>query len=454
MILLMNSSGSYTLENRLRAEAILTELKRRQKGTALPLPTPHSGQVGILSSPARFRVLNCGRQLGKSTAALIALVREAERTKGGVYYWIWPSYPTGHTGCEMLRTACAGIKWTVSEGRRRVQSPHGAAIWIKSADNPDGLRGIGLRGAVLDECREMSGRLWPEIIRPALAAAQGWAMFLSTPRGFDWFHALYQNALDNGAGGEWAAWTHPTADNPAIDCAELASIEATTPSLIWRQEYLADFGAGAELGVFRGVRDCIYIGESDTPLAHKGHRVVMGVDFAQSTDFTALSIMCADCKRQMELDRFNRMEWAIVRARIKAAAERWGVTHIEAESNSIGGPNIEALQADGLPVRGFETTATSKPPIIQSLALAFERREIAILNNAVQLSELESYETKPSKATGRPTYSAPEGMHDDTVIALALAWRATTQGGSLLFDSDRVELAQEMAQEMAVNDYD
>ena len=404
-------------------------LKRAQARRVAPLtlPKPHAGQLDLMHSVARFRVLNCGRRFGKSTAALIALIRAAEQTPG-VYYWVWPSYPTGHTGWEMLRKACAGSQWEVSEGRRRVMSPNGSAIWIKSADNPDGLRGIGLTGAVLDECREMSGRLWPEIIRPALADKRGWAMFLSTPRGFDWFHALYQAAQDNA--GEWAAWTRITADNPAIDRAELEAIEATTPSLIWRQEYLADFGAGAELGVFRGVRDCVALEADITD--HAKHRVVMGVDFAQSNDYTVLSVLCADCKRQLVVDRFNRMEWAVVRARIKTLAERLHVTHIEAESNSIGGPNIEALRADGLPVHGLETTATSKPPLIQSLALAFERREIAILNDAVQLAELESYETKPSKATGRPTYSAPEGMHDDTVIALALAWQVAMRGGHQL----------------------
>jgi hypothetical protein len=98
------------------------------------------------------------------------------------------------------------------------------------------------------------------------------------------------------------------------------------------------------------------------------------------------------------------------------------VVQIVAEENSIGGPNIEALREEGLPVIAFQTTATSKPPLIESLALAFERREIAILPDAVQLAELQAYERTVSRLTGRSSYNAPEGYHDDTVMALALAW--------------------------------
>jgi hypothetical protein len=72
----------------------------------------------------------------------------------------------------------------------------------------------------------------------------------------------------------------------------------------------------------------------------------------------------------------------------------------------------------------FETTATSKPPLIESLVLAFEREECQWQADPIWTGELEAYEAKYSATTGRPSYSAPEGLHDDTVIARALAWQA------------------------------
>lgn len=74
-------------------------------------------------------------------------------------------------------------------------------------------------------------------------------------------------------------------------------------------------------------------------------------------------------------------------------------------------------------------TATSKPPLIESLALAFEREECRWQDDPIWTGELEAYERKVSPITGRSQYSAPEGMHDDTVIARALAWEAVQRAG-------------------------
>ena len=57
----------------------------------------------------------------------------------------------------------------------------------------------------------------------------------------------------------------------------------------------------------------------------------------------------------------------------------WSVKHALIESNSIGSPNLEALHEhlpQGRTLRGFETTAKSKPKLIQSLALCFERSHL------------------------------------------------------------------------------
>ena len=77
---------------------------------------------------------------------------------------------------------------------------------------------------------------------------------------------------------------------------------------------------------------------------------------------------------------------------------------------------------------GFETTASSKPPLIENLALAFEREEFQFQDDPIWTAELEAYERKVSVSTGRSQYGAPEGMHDDTVIARALMLKDITGG--------------------------
>jgi len=83
------------------------------------------------------------------------------------------------------------------------------------------------------------------------------------------------------------------------------------------------------------------------------------------------------------------------------------------------------LQADGLPVAGFLTTGPSKAGIIQGLALAFERETIRIPNDPVLIGELQAFEGSRSPS-GNMRYGAPAGLHDDTVMALAIAWQGLT----------------------------
>jgi hypothetical protein len=109
--------------------------------------------------------------------------------------------------------------------------------------------------------------------------------------------------------------------------------------------------------------------------------------------------------------------------------------HLLAESNAMGEPIIEQLRRDGVNVHGFMTTASSKPPLIENLALALERAEWQFQDDPVWTAELEAYERKVSATTGRSQYSAPEGVHDDTVIARALMLRDAGQPyGAALVD--------------------
>jgi len=107
--------------------------------------------------------------------------------------------------------------------------------------------------------------------------------------------------------------------------------------------------------------------------------------------------------------------------RLKGIQERYRCNTIIAEANAMGEPLIEQLRRDGLPIRGFTTTSQSKTEAIEALALAIERAEVTLLDDETQIAELEAYDME-RLPSGVFRYGAPEGMHDDTVMALALAW--------------------------------
>jgi hypothetical protein len=320
----------------------------------------------------------------------------------------------------------AGIVYK-REDRHILQMPDGARIRTKTAWDADSLRGDYADLLILDEYATMDASAWDLVGAPMLLDNDGDAVFISTPRRKNHFHSLYTRALGDDT-GRWAAWHFTSHDNPHLSGAALDEITADLTHDAYKQEILAEFLEN-EGAVFRNVAACCNL-EPSTPEAHQGHELVMGVDWGKVDDYTAVSVGCRDCRQEVALDRFHGVEYRLARQRLGALAERWHVYDILAESNAMGTPIIEEMQYDGLPVRGFDTTAASKPPLIENLALSLEREEVHFIADVVATAEMEAYEMRASANTGRPTYSAPEGVHDDTVMARALMCNALQLRGS------------------------
>ena len=385
--------------------------------TKIRLKHFHPGQAQVMADPARFKVVACGRRWGKTELGMQSII-SAALEEGKYCWWLAPTYKMARHVWRDLRTTLkplASAKIIASE--RRIELPGGGVIEVCSGWYPDNLRGEGLDFAVLDEAAFMDPYLWIEIIRPMLATTRGSALFLSTPNGCNWFRDLHQLGNDPEF-PDWQSFHFTTADNPGINPAELADVQALTPEHVWNSEYLAQFSDDSGQ-VFRGISDAVAAQPLDGP--QPGHTYTAGVDWGRSKDYTAIAIINATTGKMVALDRFSQVGWDLQRQRLKALVERWQPQVIWAEANSIGEPNIEALAQEGLPMRPFFTSAKSKPPLIESLALAIERNDISLLNDPVLLRELADYALK-RLPSGTWRYSAPAGGHDDTVMATALAW--------------------------------
>lgn len=382
--------------------------------------TPHSGQKEVHTSPVRFKVLAAGRRRqgwGKTRLGVNECFDVASR--GGRAWWVAPTYKMSEVGWRPIRQMAVQVNGDVNLSDRRVILPNGGEISVRSADNPDSLRGESLNLVIMDEAAFVKEAAWTEALRPALSDRKGKAIFISTPKGRNWFWHIWQRGQE---GGEWQSWQLPTETNPYIDPAEIEAARLSLPERIFQQEYLAQFiedGAG----VFRR----IMAAATSTPLEQRrGGAYVFGVDWGKFEDFTAISVIDIVSKKQVALDRFNQIDYHVQTQRLKAMADKFQPVSIIAEANSIGEPLIENLRRMGLPVRPFTTTNASKSNIIEALALAFERGEISILSDPVQIAELQAYELERLPG-GMVRYNAPAGLHDDTVMALALAWHGASK---------------------------
>ncbi|KKM05212.1 hypothetical protein LCGC14_1756440, partial [marine sediment metagenome] len=211
---------------------------------SIQLPPLHTGrdgkgQVEIAEDSSRFKVVVCGRRYGKTTLGVVLCAKTG--LEGGRAWWVAPTYPIASIGWRMLKVLASQIPDTeIREGDREVIFPGGGVVQVKSADNPDSLRGEGLHGVVLDEVGQIRQIAWTDSLRPALTDHKGWALFIGTPKGKNWLWDLFRRAK---LAPNWRTWQKPTSDNPFIDPAELEDAKLDLPLAVYRQEYEADFGA-------------------------------------------------------------------------------------------------------------------------------------------------------------------------------------------------------------------
>lgn len=390
---------------------------------------PHPGQRAVRRGRKRFTWLSAGRRWRKTTL-FAALSLEAHIT-GETVIWGAPTYDQVFNVWQEMRRA-AGSAMLFNQSRMTATLGAGA-IMFRSLDDPDNARGWTANGVVIDECADVAEHAWSEVLRPMLIDTNGWLLAGGTPKGRNWFWRECMAAA-NGERPESAFFQAPTLgavildgeikraphplENPDIPFAEIQSLYRSMSERSFRQEILAEFiEDGGE--VFRNVRAAV----AEPPAQAADRRYVFGVDWGRDHDYTVVAVMDVEARALVAADRYTNLPTEQQINRVVALYERYRPEVVVAERNSLGAPLIDLLfYQHGLPVQPFATTHQSKARIIDALSLAFERRAVHILDLPWLVGELEAYAILKTTALQLPTYGALAGMHDDGVMALALAW--------------------------------
>ena len=198
-------------------------------------------QRTIAKSNARFKVAGCGRRFGKSYLATAILTKEA-LLKEGNYFFVAPTFAQARQILwEILKNFTRDrMAIKINESRLEVTLINGSRIFLKGADRPDTMRGVSLSGVVLDEfatIREPE-MVWQQVVRPALSDQKGWAMFISSPAGRNYFYDLYNEAKVRD---DWESWQFTTLDGGYVDDDEIQAAKHDLDERSFRQEYLASF---------------------------------------------------------------------------------------------------------------------------------------------------------------------------------------------------------------------
>ena len=132
------------------------------------------------------------------------------------------------------------------ESELRVDYHNGGQVRLYGADNADALRGIYMDGVVLDEFADMDPRVWSEVIRPALADRQGWAVFIGTPKGRNSFFDLHRRSLSEK---DWLGLVLKASETGLIPPSELELAKRDLSDDQYAQEFECSFDAAiVEIG--------------------------------------------------------------------------------------------------------------------------------------------------------------------------------------------------------------
>ena len=379
--------------------------------TSVTLYNPHQNQKIIHDSinfeSYKYYVLSIGRQFGKTMLGMNQAFYWAMNDPGCKIGWVSPIYKQSEKVFDEMAKAFepSFVKTNASKLKLEV---NGSSIQLFSSERYDNMRGFTFDYLIIDEAAWQSEAAWTNVLRATVLVMGKKVLFLSTPRGRNWFHNLH--ALD-GVDPQFKSFTMSSYDNPIIDPSEIDSARYTLPEHIFKQEYLAEFVDNGS-GVFT---DLII----DTPKNSSSYYA--GIDLGRADDYTVLSIMNQN-GQLVFCDRWRHNSWQNIINSMLPILKQYN-PHTLIEINSIGDVIYEQLLKVYSKVKPFVTTSRSKQDIVEGLQVAIQNKQFTILDIEWLRKEFNVFTYEYNPKTRNIKYSAPSGFHDDGVMSCCIAFQ-------------------------------
>jgi len=422
-------------------------MTKPQKITLDFSPLPWQAEVirAFFVACTRFLVLNCGRRCGKTTTLEHIAVRQMLTNPNYAVLFtspVWSQSRARYREVEKILRSLGG-DWIISANKSqlRLELSNGSTLQCVSLFEYNRVRGEGYDLILCDEDAYAPANAWHEALRPSLSDRQGRAIFASTPRGK---HTLHHTLWCLGQGGdpEWKSWTFPTSSNGRIPPSEIEAAARVLPHDTFEQEYNATFLESCA-GVFRNIAACIG-GRLEGP--QPGRTYVAGIDLGAVKDYSVVIVIDVARRQVVHMARF-RGDFSQQVQQILSILRRYNGALGVYDETGLGRPVGDFLRNEmnghsfnlppldrmgrGIPswvkLQGVTLSGPTKMDLVQKLQLAVERQQIHWPKECeILTSEMGAYGYE-MLSSGRVTYAAPAGFHDDAVTALFLGTFALTQ---------------------------
>lgn len=368
-------------------------------------------QREALFGDQRYSVVEGSTKCGKTAPCLIWLAEQAFKCKPGRnVWWIAPVYPQAEIAFRRMKAGLPRELYKANNQERSIHIlPNDVRMWFKSAEKPDNLYGEDVWAAVVDEASRVREESW-HAVRSVLTATKGPIRIIGNVKGRkNWSYRLARKAEAGEPNMTHARITALDAIKAGIlSQEEVEQAKRDLPESVFRELYMAEPSddEGNPFGI-AAIKRCI------GPLSD-GEPKVWGWDLAKSVDWT-VGIALDESGHVCRFSRFQ-MPWTETMARIR---EETGRVPALVDSTGVGDPVVEQLQRNGgFNFESFKFSSPSKQQLMEGLSVAIQRADIQFPAGPI-VSELEAFEFVISRTGVK--YSAPEGDHDDCVMALALA---------------------------------
>lgn len=401
----------------------------------------------------RFLSVAIGRQSGKSFLAKVTILDHAINQNHRCM-WVAPTIPTARQHWNELVNLVtkAGVPTTrISQAAKEISFEGGGFISIRSAVEPDTLRGATLDLVILDEAAfyRNGEYLFYSVILPMVSASRGNILLLSTPNGRNYFWRIWK--LGQGNDEYHKSWRASSYASPYQDKKLLDRLKETMPEYQWLEEFMAEFLADSG-GVFTGSDAAAKVKFMHQPDPKASY--VAGIDFGFNHDATCFTVIDKVTREQVYAKRFFSRGTASTIKILTELINLWqpDITHVE--RNGLGAPFFNLLKdsINGKPIheyddmnfdeeedieKVFETNwhgkvravfmdNTLKRKMVETLAADIEYGRLKILSDDceygdIQISEMSTYLRERSNDGMLVKYGAEDGAMDDTVSCLYLA---------------------------------
>lgn len=367
-------------------------------------------QRDILDCEERFSITEAATKCGKTFSHIWWLFREAHKGKLGYnYWWVAPVYGQAEIAFNRMKQKIANNRlYSVNLSKLTITTPLGTVINFKSAENPDNLYGEDVYAAVFDEFTRAREAAW-FALRSTLTATKGKCKLIGNAKGKkNWGYKLGLKARTGEKDYKYFRITaYDAAKEGIIDFEEIEQAKRDLPEIVFKELYLAEPNEdGANPFGLTHISNC--------KRKPTGTPEVFGIDLAKSHDWSVCIGIDANGGCHL-IDRWQG-DWATTEAKIKDIVRNKKAL---IDSTGVGDPIVENLQRICSGVEGFKFSQSSKQQIMEGLAAAIQQGKIHFDDSRI-IEELEAFEFEYTRTGVR--YSAPQGVHDDIVCALALAW--------------------------------